>query len=104
MVVAERLGRLLDAEDDLVVLDLAHDTDQAIRSAAVHQPAVLVLDAHLTTGGLAETLAAARAAAPATRLLVLSDDAGSRPGNRRSWWPTNRRRAMTGASSCGCGP
>ena len=25
-------------------------------------------------------------------------------GNRRSWWPTNRRRATTLASSCGCGP
>jgi two-component system nitrate/nitrite response regulator NarL len=34
----------------------------------------LVLDAELPTGDLAETLAAARAAAPATRLLVLADD------------------------------
>jgi DNA-binding NarL/FixJ family response regulator len=75
VVVAEGLGMLLDAEDDLAVLDLAHRTDQAIESATEHQPTVLVLDAQLPTGDLADTLAAAKAAAPATRLLVLSGDA-----------------------------
>jgi DNA-binding NarL/FixJ family response regulator len=74
VVVAEGLGMLLDAEDDLVVLDLAHHTGQAVESAAAHQPTVLVLDAQLPTGDLAETLAAARGAAPATKLLVLSGD------------------------------
>jgi DNA-binding NarL/FixJ family response regulator len=48
VVVAEGLGMLLDVEDDLV-LDLAHH--------------------------LAETLAAAKAASPTTKLLVLSGDA-----------------------------
>ena len=65
---------LLAAEDDLDVLGLAHHSGQAIEVAATHQPTVLVLDAELPTGDLAETLAAARAAAPATRLLVLADD------------------------------
>jgi len=74
VVVAEGLGMLLDAEDDLAVLDLAHHTDQAIESAAEHRPAVLVLNAQLPTGDLAQTLAAARGATPATRLLVLSGD------------------------------
>ena len=56
------------------MLGLAHHSGQAIEVAATHQPTVLVLDAELPTGDLAETLAAARAAAPATRLLVLADD------------------------------
>jgi two-component system, NarL family, nitrate/nitrite response regulator NarL len=75
VVVAEGLGMLLDAEDDLVLLDLAHHTGQAVESAAEHRPAVLVLDADLPTGDLAETLAAAKAASPTTKLLVLSGDA-----------------------------
>jgi DNA-binding NarL/FixJ family response regulator len=74
VVVAEGLGMLLDAEDDLAVLDLAHHSGQAIESAAQHQPTVLVVDAQLPTGDLDQTLAAARGAAPATRLLVLSGD------------------------------
>jgi DNA-binding NarL/FixJ family response regulator len=75
VLVAEGLEMLLDAEDDLVVLDLAHHTGQAVESAAEHRPAVLVLDADLPTSGLAETLAAAKAASPTTKLLVLSGDA-----------------------------
>jgi DNA-binding NarL/FixJ family response regulator len=75
VLVAEGLEMLLDAEDDLVVLDLAHHTGQAVESAAEHRPAVLVLDADLPTSGLAETLAAAKAASPTTKLLVLSADA-----------------------------
>src|SRR5919112_4613310 len=63
---------LLDSEDDLDVVDLAHHSDQAVQLAEAHQPTVLVLDAQLPPGDLAETLTAARAAAPATKLLVLS--------------------------------
>jgi DNA-binding NarL/FixJ family response regulator len=54
------------------VLGLAHHSGQAIELAAKHQPTVLVLDAELPVGDLDETLAAARAAASATRLLVLA--------------------------------
>ena len=75
VLVAEGLGLLLASEDDLDVLDLAHHSGQAIELAAKHQPTVLVLDAELPAGDLEETLAAARAAAPATRLLVLTGDA-----------------------------
>lgn len=75
VLLAEGLGMLLDAEDDLVVLDLAHHTGQAVESAAEHRPAVLVLDADLPTSDLAGTLAAAKAASPTTKLLVLSGDA-----------------------------
>lgn len=75
VLFAEGLGMLLAAEDDLDVLDLAHHSGQAIESAAEHRPAVLVLDAYLPTGDLVQTLAAAKAASPTTKLLVLSGDA-----------------------------
>ena len=75
VLVAEGLKMLLATEDDLEILGLAHHSGQAIELAAKHQPTVLVLDAELPTGDLAETLAAARAASPTTRLLVLAGDA-----------------------------
>ena len=75
VLAAEGLGMLLASEDDLDVLDLAHHSGQAIQLAAKHQPTVLVLDAELPAGDLEETLAAVRAAAPSTRLLVLAGDA-----------------------------
>jgi DNA-binding NarL/FixJ family response regulator len=74
VLVAEGLGMLFASEDDLDVLGLAHHSGQAIELAATHQPTVLVLDAELPTGDLEETLAAAKAAASATKLLVLSGD------------------------------
>jgi DNA-binding NarL/FixJ family response regulator len=74
VLVAEGLGMLLAAENDLDVLGLAHHSGQAIELAAKHQPTVVVLDAELPTGDLDGTLAAANAAASATRLLVLSGD------------------------------
>jgi DNA-binding NarL/FixJ family response regulator len=74
VLVAEGLGMLLAAEDDMDVVDLAHHSGQAIKLAAKHQPTVLVLDAELPIGDLDGTLAAARAAAPATKLLVLAGD------------------------------
>jgi DNA-binding NarL/FixJ family response regulator len=75
VVFAEGLRMLLDAEDDLVVLGLAHHSRHAVDAVARYRPAVCILDAQLPDRDLAETLAAARAAAPATRLLVLAGDA-----------------------------
>jgi DNA-binding NarL/FixJ family response regulator len=74
VLVAEGLRMLLDAEDDLDILGLAHHSGQVIELAAKYQPTVLVLDAELPVGDLEVTLAAARAATPATKLLVLSGD------------------------------
>ena len=71
-VVADGLRVLLDAEDDLAVIDVAHDDGQAVTSAARHRPAVLMLDAQLPVGQLNQTLAGVRAASPRTKLLVLS--------------------------------
>jgi DNA-binding NarL/FixJ family response regulator len=73
-VFAEGLGVMLDAEDDLQVLAVAHDGAQAIQQAAAHQPEVLLLDAHMPGFDLAATLRAVKAASPATRVLILSAD------------------------------
>jgi DNA-binding NarL/FixJ family response regulator len=75
VLFAEGLGMLLDAEDDLAVLGLVHHSSQAVEAVAHHRPAVFVVEAHLPDRGLGQTLAAARAASPTTKLLVLVDDA-----------------------------
>ena len=73
-VFAEGLGVMLDAQDDLAVLGVAHDRHRAIELAARHEPAVLLLDAHMPGPDLATTLRAVRASSPATRVLMLSAD------------------------------
>jgi DNA-binding NarL/FixJ family response regulator len=73
-VFAEGLGVMLDAEDDLEVLAVADDGAQAAAEATRHQPAVLLLDAHMPGCDLASTLRAVKAASPATRVLMLSAD------------------------------
>jgi DNA-binding NarL/FixJ family response regulator len=73
-VVAEGLGVMLDAQDDLAVLGVAHDGHQAVELAAKHEPTVLLLDAHMPGPDLATTLRAVRAASPATKVMMLSAD------------------------------
>jgi two-component system nitrate/nitrite response regulator NarL len=71
---AEGLGIILDAEDDLAVLGVAHTTSRAIELVDAHRPAVLLLDAHLAGHNPAQAVAAVRAASP-TKVLMLSADA-----------------------------
>jgi DNA-binding NarL/FixJ family response regulator/anti-anti-sigma regulatory factor len=73
-MVAEGLGVMLDAQDDLAVLGVAHDSHQAIELAARHEPTVLLLDAHMPGPDLATTLRAVKASSPATKVLMLSAD------------------------------
>src|SRR4029453_14682561 len=73
-VFAEGLGVMLDAQDDLAVLGVAHDSHQAIELAAKHAPTGLLLDAHMPGPDLATTLRAVRASSPATKVLMLSAD------------------------------
>jgi chemotaxis response regulator CheB len=85
VVFSEGLGMLLDAEDDLVVLGLAHHSRHAVDAIARYRPAVCILDAQLPDGDLAQTLATAKAASSTTRLLALTDAArvgggADRPG------------------------
>ena len=62
-VFAEGLGVMLDAQDDLAVLGVAHDAHQAVELAATHEPMVLLLDAHMPGSDLASTLRAVRTTA-----------------------------------------
>ena len=73
-VFAEGLGVMLDAQDDLAVLGVAHDAHQAVELAAKHEPMVLLLDAHMPGADLASTLRAVKAASPASKVLMLSAD------------------------------
>jgi two-component system, NarL family, nitrate/nitrite response regulator NarL len=77
LILAEGLGILLDRQDDLTVLGLAHDRARAVLLAAERRPAALLLDADLPGGPPAETVAAVRAASPATKVLLLSAEASS---------------------------
>ena len=73
-VFAEGLGVMLDAQDDLAVLGVAHDAHQAVELAATHEPMVLLLDAHMPGSDLASTLRAVKAASPSSKVLMLSAD------------------------------
>ena len=73
-VFAEGLGVMLDAQDDLAVLGVAHDARQAVELAARHRPMVLLLDAHMPGADLASTLRAVKAASPGSKVLMLSAD------------------------------
>jgi DNA-binding NarL/FixJ family response regulator len=73
-VFAEGLGVMLDAQDDLAVLGVAHDGHLAVELAAKHEPTVLLLDAHMPGPDLATTLRAVKAASPNTKVLMLSAD------------------------------
>jgi NarL family two-component system response regulator LiaR len=73
-VFAEGLGVMLDDQDDLAVLGVAHDGHAAVELATEHQPAVLLLDAHMPGPDLASTLWAVQAASPGTKVLILSAD------------------------------
>ena len=85
-VFAEGLGVMLDAQDDLAVLGVAHDSHQAIEVAARHEPTVLLLDAHMPGPDLATTLRAVRASSPGTKVLMLSPTPAARRSPRR-WRP-----------------
>src|SRR6266536_4152140 len=73
-VFAEGLGMVLDAEDDIEVLGVAPDGEEALRLLARHLPDVLLLDAHMPRTDLCKVVGTAKASAPGTRVVVLSAD------------------------------
>jgi DNA-binding NarL/FixJ family response regulator len=73
---AEGLAIILDAEDNLAVLGVAYDSQGAAELTAIHRPAVLLLDVHLSGDAPEATPTMVKAASPATKVLLLSDDAG----------------------------
>src|SRR6266511_3639091 len=73
-VFAEGLGMVLDAEDDVEVLGVARDCEEALRLLDHYEPDVLLLDAHMPRTDLCEVLRSAKAKAPGTKVVVLSAD------------------------------
>jgi DNA-binding NarL/FixJ family response regulator len=72
-VFAEGLGVMLDAEDDTEVLAMGH-SQRALELVTQHQPAILLLDAHMPGSDLGTLLREAKAKAPRTKVVVLSAD------------------------------
>jgi two-component system response regulator NreC len=71
-IVREGLRRLLEAEDDCEVVAEAADVDTARRYVRGHHPDVLVLDLSMPSGSGLDAIAAIRAEAPGTQIVVLT--------------------------------
>jgi DNA-binding NarL/FixJ family response regulator len=82
----EGLGMVLSAEDDLEVVALAGDGASALQAVLTHHPDVLVVDTQMPGPAVTELVRLVGQAEPATRVLLLSEDArlepstGSDPG------------------------
>ena len=74
----EGLGMVLSAEDDLEVVAMAGDGASALQAVLAHRPDVLVVDTQMPGPGVSELVRLVVQARPATRVLLLSEDA--RPG------------------------
>jgi DNA-binding NarL/FixJ family response regulator len=71
----EGLGMVLSAEDDLEVVALAGDAASALWAVLAHRPDVLVVDTHMPGPGISELVRLVGQARPATRVLLLAEDA-----------------------------
>jgi DNA-binding NarL/FixJ family response regulator len=71
-VFASGLRAVFDAEADLTVLDVATTGREAVRAAIEHQPDVAVLDLNMPDGDGLWVCGQLRAAASATRTLILT--------------------------------
>jgi DNA-binding NarL/FixJ family response regulator len=71
---AEGLSMMLDAGEGLEVVGVANDGAEAVRLVAEHHPTVLLLDAHMPESEVTQVVREAKAAAPRTRIVVLSAD------------------------------
>jgi DNA-binding NarL/FixJ family response regulator len=71
----EGLGMVLSAEDDLEVVALAGDGAAALQAVLAHRPDVLVVDTQMPGPGVTELLRQVGQARPATRVLLLAEDA-----------------------------
>ena len=71
-LVRTGLRLLLEADEGFLVVDEAGDAEAAIRLARLHKPDVMLLDVVLPDRSGIDALAEIRAAAPSTRILVVS--------------------------------
>jgi DNA-binding NarL/FixJ family response regulator len=78
----EGLGMVLSAEDDLEVVAVAGDGASALRAVLAHRPDVLVVDTQMPGPGVTELVRLVGQARPATRVLLLAEDARLAPSSR----------------------
>ena len=75
----EGLGMVLSAEDGLEVVALAGDGASALQAVRTHRPDVLVVDTQMPGPAVTELVRLVGQAEPATRVLLLAEDAHLEP-------------------------
>jgi DNA-binding NarL/FixJ family response regulator len=78
----EGLGMVLSAEGDLEIVALAGDGASALRAVLTHRPDVLVVDTRMPGPAVTELVRLVGRAEPATRVLLLAEDARLEPSSR----------------------
>src|SRR5215216_6870235 len=78
----EGLGMVLSAEHDLEVVALAGDGASALQAVLTHRPDVLVVDTQMPGPAVTELVRLVGQAEPATRVLLLAEDARLAPSSR----------------------
>ena len=78
----EGLGMVLSAEGDLEIVALAGDGASALQAVLAHHPDVLVLDTQMPGPAVTELVRLVGQAEPATRVLLLAEDARLAPSSR----------------------
>jgi len=78
----EGLGMVLSAEPDLEIVALAGDGASALQAVLIHHPDVLVVDTQMAGPAVTELVRLVGQADPATRVLLLAEDARLAPSSR----------------------
>ena len=78
----EGLGMVLSAEGDLEIVALAGDGASALQAVLTHHPDVLVVDTQMPGPAVTELVRLVGQADPATRVLLLAEDARLTPSSR----------------------
>jgi DNA-binding NarL/FixJ family response regulator len=78
----EGLGMVLSAEGDLEIVALAGDGASALQAVLTHHPDVLVVDTEMPGPAVTELVRLVGQAEPATRVLLLAEDARLTPSSR----------------------
>jgi two-component system, NarL family, response regulator DesR len=78
----EGLGMVLSAEHDLEVVALAGDGASALQAVLTHRPDVPVVDTQIPGPAVTELVRLVGQARPATRVLLLAEDARPVPSSR----------------------
>jgi DNA-binding NarL/FixJ family response regulator len=78
----EGLGMVLSAQGDLEIVALAGDGASALQAVLTHHPDVLVVDTQMPGPAVTELVRLVGQADPATRVLLLAEDARLAPSSR----------------------